>query len=231
MIEYEELIKERDIARAELDAGVSSLLTLGKKLKEGVSYDDAVLIVKQFWDKRDAGQIQALLLNSFPERNGEIILEKNIDSRVAEKLSIVTSVKFFDDAFAYINQEMIRVMEKFKAHLTEDTHDFVKFMEFRKDTARYVAFMDWGAYDLKDHLINGCNNWEDLPPTVNSIETGDYMLWDNPAVNVIKVHEEFKERHLNRKDYISLGSLDYCFDSVICSMELALLFARTLKEL
>lgn len=231
MTDYNALVEKRNIARTELDAGTLSLLTLADKLKEGVSYEESVIIIDQFWCDRDAKQLKAKLFNSFPKRNGDLISEHNIDARVAERLSIITSIDFFKDIFEFIQQEMIRLQEKFKGVLTEDQEAFNKYLDYRKVAAKYIAFLDSGTYDVEDVLLRGCSSWDQLPGTVESIEDTSYLLWDNLAVEVSKAQGIFKQNQLDRKDYISLSYLKFCFNAMIAGMELNLLFAKTLSDM
>lgn len=230
MSTYAELLVNRNAARGELDAGVSSLVDLADKLKDGVSYQEAILIIDHFWKPRDAGVMKTRLFTSFPERNGEIILEHDLDAKIRERIATVTTRDFFVSAHRYILDQVNAQLAIFSKLRTDNATEFAAYVTFRKQIARYLAFLDYGVHDIKESLLNlGEKRWTELPGSPGSVESSEYMLWDNIPEMVTEAHDTFVRNHLDRKDHITLHSLDWCFDTIRATMELSLLFADYMK--
>lgn len=230
MTTYAELLLGRNSARGELDAGTSSLSHLAVRLKEGVSYEEAIVIINQFWGARDAGVMKTRLFTSFPERNGQIIREQDLDGKIRERIATAVTRGFFIEAHRYILDQVNAQLAIFSKLRTDNATEFNAYIEFRKQVARYLSFLDWGVHDIKEALLtHGNKGWKELPGHPGSVDTSDYMLWDNIPEMVADAHATFVKNHLDRKDHINLNSLDWCFDVVRATMELTLLFADYMK--
>lgn len=230
MISYFELLKQRNDAYGELDASVSSFSALADQLREGVTYQQAIEIVNQFWRPRDAGVMKTRLFTSFPKKNGELILQSDLDNKIRDRMTTVITREYFKNAHAYIEDRIEKYLAIFKKLETSDKSSYGVYLDFRKQVARYLGGVDYGVYDLKPELLNGgVKVWGDLKCDESAIESGDYMLWDDLPLMIKEAHQTFTHNHLDRKEHINLNNLSWCFDNVRAHMEFCVLFAGWLQ--
>lgn len=230
MITYSGLLEKRNAAYGELDASVSSFSALADELHNGVTYQQAIQIINQFWNTRDAGVLKTKLFTSFPKKNGEIILQSGLDAKIQERMATVVTREYFGEAHAYILKMVDAYLEVFKKLSTTETASYNVYLDFRKQVARYLGGVDYGVYDLKPVLLDGAaKEWKDLKCDESAIESGDYMLWDDLPHLVKEAHQTFTHNHLDRKEHITLNNLTWCFDNVRAHMEFCALFAGWLQ--
>ena len=230
MVTYEELVSNRQTALLEIDAGTSTINALARELQEGISLADSVKLVNLMWNERDARILKADLFAAFPKRNAETILSRGLDAKVSNSFVLTATRQFFADSSAFIEANAIERLNSFSRCKLDDEDALEDYIKLRKNLVRYIAFLDWGIYDIRTKLLNrDIDCWCDINESVMAIESGDYMIWDNFPELLAEAHKTYAINHLNRMAEVNMRSIEWNFEGIQAFMELRLIFAKYLN--
>jgi hypothetical protein len=229
---YEQLVEARTNAQTELSAVGGALKGLVTQLRHGVSYEEAVEIVNRFWEPREAMVLKTKLYNNFPKENGRIILEKGLDDRVRATITTVITQAFFVKASEDLQCQIRAVLDHVNGLPVQSTPELVTTINtVRMQVAKFLGYMGWGVYEIRSQLLsNGAAKWEDLSPTVDIVEQGDYLFLENLEQLVGEALKTFVDKEMPVRWEMSLGSVEYRLNTIEAVMELILLFANYLHH-
>ena len=230
MVTYEELVANRQTALLEIDARTSAISALAKKLQEGISLPDATELINSMWNERDARILKTELSSAFPKRNSEAILGYGLDAKITNSFVLKATHEFFADSAAFIEANAIERLASFSRCKLDDEDALEDFIKLRKNLVRYIAFLDWGVYDIREKLLNrDIDCWCDINESVMAIESGDYMIWDNFPELLSEAHKNYALNHLARIGDVNMRAIQWNFEGIQAFMELRLIFAKYLN--
>lgn len=230
-VTFDQLLEFRNAAQAEMMSTTESMKGLAEQLKTGVSYKEGCDIANRFWPVREAAEIKLCLFDSFPLENGQVILGKGLDKRVSDQITTNLTQAYFKSAGEYISSMVQAILDDInsKGLVSEDAIHTLN--RLKAQVSRYIGFVSWGVYEIKVQLLDHSpKGWQDLSPTVESVENGDYLFLENIPDKVTEAHNKFAEENFPQKYSVSLGDVDWRFGTLDAVMELSLLFASYLRN-
>lgn len=229
---YEQLNQQHSAAKGEMSTYGERMGGLVKKLEDGIDLREACEVADRFWDAREAAEIKTRLFNSFPKVNGRVLLDKELDKSIILKIPTEETRRFFDASTVYIQTKLDQTLAHINSLGLDHEVAAEMMMALRKETARYLAFVTWGIYEIKAQLLDPApKRWEDLSPTVDSVESGDYLFMENLGVLVERAHATFIEEHFPETYTLSLDNFSFRLGTIEAVMELAAMFSRYLHDM
>lgn len=230
-ITFDQLLEFRNAAQAEMIAATESMRALAEQLKTGVSYKEGCEIANRFWSVRQAAEIKLCLFDSFPAENGQVILGKGLDKQISGQITTDLTKAYFTAAGVYIRDYVQAILDDVnsKGLVSEDAIHTLN--RLKAEVSRYLSFINWGVYEIKAQLLDASpKGWQDLSPSVESVESGDYLFLENIPALVDAAHAKFAEENFPQQYSVSLGDVDWRYGTLDAVMELSLLFASYLRN-
>lgn len=224
---YEALGALHTQAQLELSATTGTVGALMNKLREGVSYEEAIEIIERFWEPREAQSMKLQLFTSFPQRNGELIMYKGLDDKLSKAINVETTRQFFVQASSLLQAQVSLILSAVNSQPLECAATVDTINNVRKQLAKFVGYMGWGAYEIRSQLLSsGPKSWESLPTEVKIIDDGDYLFLESLEGVINDSIKTFVERDLPSKWDMTLTSVDFRFGTIEAVMEMIMLFAE-----
>lgn len=229
-VTYDQLVESRNAAMSEMNGCTSSLKGMAEKLQEGVSLKEACEIVDRFWPTREAGDLKTRLFSSFPKENGQVLLNKGLDKRIVENIAVDITRAYFHNISEYVAFKVEESLNHINGLGLDNSAAADAINELRKQVARYLGYINWGVYEIKTQLLGKNVDWEELSPSVDGVENGDYLFLENLPLLTEQAHDRYVEENLPQKYGFALSDIEWRFGSLEAVMELSLLFAKYLHE-
>lgn len=224
---YEALAELRSQAQLELSATTGTVGALMTKLREGVSYEEAIEIIERFWEPREAQSMKLELFTSFPQRNGELIMHKGLDDKLSKAINVETTRQFFAQASGLLQAQVSLILSAVNSQPLNCEAAVDTMNDVRKQLAKFVEYMGWGVYDIRSQLLSGGpSSWHSLTTEVKIIEDGDYLFLESLERAIDDSIKVFVERDLPAKWDMTLTSVDHRFSIIEAVMEMIMLFAE-----
>ena len=230
-ITLDKLLDYGNAAKQEVQTILNAAKQMQETLKNGITVHEASDLLDRLWSPREAEELKIKLSGTNPRANGDVIRFAELDKRLAEKMSLEVTKAFFKNADEYIVCFLQAKLDRINALDLRSEEGLVAITDLRRQVARYVGFISWGIYDIREQLLGGNPlKWGDLTSSTESVENGDYLFLEDLGAVVQKAHDEYAEERFDLKQWESIQSVTHSFESIEAVTRLVLLFAGYVTE-
>ncbi|MNM31886.1 hypothetical protein D3C81_424720 [compost metagenome] len=204
------------------------------QLKEGVNLEVAYKIVDRYWEGRDAAKVKTNLSASFPEDNGQAILNAPFTEKIGMALDFSQSKAFVEMAFPCIIELVEAKFKEINSKDLNDTGALIVYNDFRKEPARFIEYVRDNWFEGRDELDrNEIQSWTQLREEAKCVDNGDYLMLDDYRHEITALQEIVMKMFDLKTEIaqIDLGGLSWYSDRLLCRMKLCMFFANYIEGL